>query len=107
MSRYVLKLIRQMHLLGICHRDLHDLNLLVQDGKPLVIDLEHAAEVDPSWPCYDLYGPSEMVPLLAEHRAFGGVLGSTGIWWDAEHDERFGLVTMAMIFGPLGSLEVS
>lgn len=103
----VLELFRAVHALDICHRDLHEGNLLVKDDRPLVIDLEHAVEVDPTWPCYDLYGPSDQVPILPDHQKAGGILGTTGIWWDAEFDQRFGLITVDMIFGPLVDLEAS
>ncbi len=103
----VLEMIRTMHALGICHRDLHEDNVLVKEGRPLVIDLEHAVEVDPSWPCYDLFGPNDLIPLLPEHVAYAQQLGPTGIWWDSYHDQKIGLFTMGMIFGPLREIEAN
>ena len=94
-------MIRLIHSLGICHRDLHEGNIVVKAGKPMVIDLEHAVEVDPLWPCYDLYGPSDRIQLLPEHEEFRDMLGPTGIWWDADHDPKYGIFTMGMIFGSL------
>ena len=105
MGRRVLEMIRAMHSLGICHRDLHDDNVVVKAGKPLVIDLEHAVEVDPAWPCYDLYGPNDLIPLLPEHVTYAQQLGPTGIWWGAYHEQRHGLFTMGMIFGPIEGVE--
>lgn len=98
-------MIRLIHFLGICHRDLHEGNVVVKAARPMVIDLEHAVEVDPSWPCHDLYGPSDRFQLLPEHEGFGEMLGSTGIWWDADHDPKYGLFTMGIIFGSFRDVE--
>jgi hypothetical protein len=100
-----LALVHGIHALGVCHRDLHVENVVVVDGLPMAIDFEHACEVDPVWPCYDLTGPSEQVPLLPAHAKFGGVLGSHGIWWDGPRDDRWlgRYVPLGMVFGPVDS----
>ena len=99
----VLDLIRGMHTLGVCHRDLHVENIVIVDGQALAIDVDHACDVDPSWPCYDLTGPSPQVPLLPAHAQWGGVLGSTGMWWGASQDTRWNgrYVPLGRVFGPL------
>lgn len=91
-----------MHRAGVCHRDLHHLNVMLCSGAPLVIDPEWAIDVDPAVRCYDLYGPGE-VPLLEAHKAYGGTLGAYGIWWDAPVDQRFAVQCrpVGAIFGPL------
>lgn len=100
-----LALVQSIHALGICHRDLHVENVVLIDGIPAAIDFEHACEVDREWPCYDLTGPSEQVPLLPAHAKFGGVLGTYGISWDGPRDDRWlgRYVPLGMIFGPVAS----
>jgi len=102
-----LELVHGMHAQGVCHRDLHVENVVIVDGQPMAIDYEHACQVDPAGPCYDLTGPSDQVPLLAVHRQWGGVLGTFGIWWDAPLEPRFNgrYIPLGIIFGPAhGSL---
>ena len=103
----VIALVEKLHGEGVCHRDLHWQNVVIFGDEPRIIDFEHALDVDREWPCYDLLGPSERVPLLAAHATFGGVLGTQGIWWDAERDERWGLMyrPLGELFGPLQSSE--
>jgi RIO-like serine/threonine protein kinase len=102
MRSEILLAIRKVHSLGFCHRDLHLDNLLVgSSSEPLIIDPEHAYPCNSTSKCYDLYGPSESVPLPPAHVNVGGVIGTTGIWWGAEYDPRFGLISLAMLFGPL------
>ncbi len=99
MATRVVNLIAAVHTHGVCHRDLHDGNVLLRGGQPLVIDLEWAVEVDPAWPCYDLYGPNEHVPVLPYHAAHNG------IWWDVDLT-GVGSKYRAMgeIFGPLSEV---
>jgi hypothetical protein len=72
----------------------------------MAIDFEHACEVDPAWPCYDLTGPSAQVPLLSAHAYWrdrgGRVLGENGIWWNGPLEPSFGgqYVPLGLIFGP-------
>jgi len=82
----VVALIRSIHRLGVCHRDLHARNLVLDGGHPLVIDLELACEVDPEGPCYDTHGPCEAIPVPEQHRAVGGEYGVHGVWWDSPAD---------------------
>lgn len=101
----VLALVHGIHAQGICHRDLHIENVVLVSGRPMAIDFEHAIEVDPEWPCYDLSGPSECVPLLPAHAEWSGVLGTYGISWDGPLDERWSgrYVPLGMIFGPVSA----
>lgn len=92
----VLELIEAIHALGVCHRDLHERNLVLDGGKPLVIDLELACEVNPEWRCYDLYGPSELIPVAEQHVAVNDGLHSVhGVWWDSPANG------LHLVFGPL------
>ena len=96
----VVELIKTMHQLGVCHRDLHAGNVVVgPEDRPLAIDVEWAIEVDPAWPCYDLEGPSSLIPTLPEHVAAGGSLAE-GVWWGNRGLARWGLTTMGDIFDP-------
>jgi hypothetical protein len=99
----VLQMIIRLHTLGVCHRDLHWANIVIIDGEPLAIDFEHALRTDASWECYDLYGPSDLIPLLADHAKFQQVLGTQGIWWGAQRDERWGsaYTPLGYVLGPL------
>jgi hypothetical protein len=96
MRLLVIELITSVHAFGICHRDLHQNNLVLDDRRPLVIDLELACEVDPESPCYDLYGPSDTVPVPEQHVVVGGGYEVHGVWWDSPMDG------LHRIFGPLG-----
>ena len=96
MRSCVLELIEGIHALGVCHRDLHDRNLVLDGGKPLVIDLELACEVDPAWRCYDLYGPSDSIPVAEQHADFNdGHHSVHGVWWDSP------VSGLRSVFGPL------
>ena len=98
MRPLVLELVRSMHALGICHRDLHDRNLVLrrEDETPLVIDLELACDVDPSGACYDLDGPPspylcrELMCASGEpsRPASGGEYGPWGLLHGAWRDLR-------------------
>lgn len=103
MRPLVIDVVRRLHSEGVCHRDLHWENVVAIDGQPFLIDLEHACDVDPAWPCYDFTGPSAEVPLLQAHARFGGVLGTTGMWWGAELDLRWAdrYRPLGKVFGPL------
>lgn len=96
-----LALVHGIHSLGICHRDLHIENVVVIEGRLLAIDFEHACEVDVTWSCYDMTGPSEYVPVLPAHAKFGGVLGTYGIWWNGPLDDRWGgrYAPLGAVFG--------
>jgi serine/threonine protein kinase len=98
MGQLVLGLVKSIHSVGVCHRDLHRQNLVIDDGRPLVIDLELACEADPSGPCYDLYGPSEIIPVAEQHQAVEGDYARYGVWWDSPADG------LNRVFGPLSNL---
>ena len=96
MRASVLHLIEGVHALGVCHRDLHERNLVLDGGIALVIDLELACEVNPAWRCYDLYGPSESIPVAEQHVAVNdGHHSVHGVWWDSP------VSGLHLVFGPL------
>jgi Phosphotransferase enzyme family len=103
MRPHVLALVRGIHEYGVCHRDLHVENVVVIDNRPLAIDFEHASEVDPSWPCYDISGPSMHVAVPPAHVAHGGTLGTSGIWWNGPLDARWGARyrPLGLVFGAI------
>ena len=93
-----LALIDGMHRLGVCHRDLHAGNVVIVPGDQLLaIDMDWATEVDPKWPCYDLEGPSSLIPIPQGHHDAGGEL-LRGVWWGNRDLARWGLITMGDIF---------
>lgn len=96
MANAVVQLIEHVHALGVCHRGLHSSNLLVgTDGRPVVVDLELACEVDPARPCFDFYGPVSGVPIAEQHVQVGGDYAVNGVWWDSP------IAGLAQVFGPL------
>jgi hypothetical protein len=100
----IMKIVK-LHRLGIWHRDLHWENVVVVNDEPFLIDVEHACDVDPSWPCYDQ--PAHQIrSRLPAHAQHGGVLGSYGMWWGATPDQRWDgrYRPLGTIFGPLGEL---
>ena len=101
MKSKVVTLIESIHALGVCHRDLHERNLVLWHGRPLVIDLELACAVDPAWSCYDLFGPSDSVRVAEQHLEDGL---ANGVWWEAKVEPRRRLTTMCEIFGPLNEV---
>ena len=104
MRSRVLDLIRKVHALGICHRDLHDGNLILRRAdRPLVIDMELACDVDPLGPCYDLLGPTAVVPVPAAHLSVGGAFAQ-GVWWGSNlRGSGYSCTALGEIFGPLQS----
>jgi serine/threonine protein kinase len=90
--------LRALHRAGVCHRDVHLHNVVVDEaGVPRFIDFELAARVDPRSGCFDLEGPASGVPVPAEH-ADGGL--KTGVWWN-QWPPALGSWAMARTFGPL------
>jgi serine/threonine protein kinase len=70
----------ELHAIGICHRDLHSENVMVDDeGSLYFIDFALAQRVNPEWSCYDLSGPSEDVPVPYAHACQADHEG--GVWW--------------------------
>jgi hypothetical protein len=97
MRPLVRELINGMHALGICHRDLHDRNVVIGPGDvPLAIDMEHACDAHPRGPCYDLVGPSSGIPVPLHHARQGGVIAE-GIWWGSG-DPGGGLTPLGRVF---------
>ena len=90
--------VKELHSHGICHRDLHDGNVLVRaDGVPVFIDFDFATHGNPDAPCYDLYGPGpSRLPVPDAHAAQTGSRNANGAYWDnAEHR------TLREMFGPV------
>ncbi len=80
----VVSIIRTLHEHGICHRDLHDCNLVLDEELyPLMIDFELACDVDTHVRCYDVYGPSKSVSIPPKHLEIGRAFGN-GVWWGCE-----------------------
>jgi len=101
MRAATLALIHDVHSAGICHRDLHSGNIVILDDRPLAIDFGLATEVEAAWPCYDISGPSKWVPVPHAHAVQGGVIGTTGVWWDAAKDPNW---PSDPYYGPLGTI---
>lgn len=90
--------LRRLHDHGVCHRDVHEDNLVIEkSGTPLFIDFELAIDVSPSDACYDRIGPASGVPVPPAHTRVGLY---AGVWWDSVMPDGFGLGT---VFGPLRS----
>jgi hypothetical protein len=79
-ARAILDCIEGVHAAGMCHRDVHRDNFVVDGAKVLLIDFELARNVDPKSPCYDLIGPPSGVEVPQQH-TFLGV--TEGFWWDS------------------------
>lgn len=95
----LLQLIEAMHTLGVCHRDLHDRNVVIgPGGRPLAIDLELACDLSPGQRCYDLRGPSDQIPVPVQHIRVGGSFRG-GVWWGSR--DLGGYRALGEIFGPL------
>ena len=72
--------IAELHAVGICHRDLHSENAMVDEDESLYfIDFALAQWVDPAWVCYDLNGPSAEVPVPYAHAT--QAQHEHGVWW--------------------------
>ncbi len=90
--------LRALHRAGVCHRDVHLGNVVVDGcGVPRFVDFELAARVDPAGGCFDLLGPESGVPVPREH-AENGISG--GVWWN-QWPPALGTWAMAHTFGPL------
>jgi hypothetical protein len=101
MAHRIIELLRGVHALGACHRDVHVDNIvLTKDLTPLLIDPHFMIESDPDKPCYDLFGPDVSgVPVPQAHVMQGGV-AAQGVWWDAPVQVR----ELGPIFGRIDSL---
>jgi hypothetical protein len=97
MGRRLYERLEEMHQHGICHRDVHDGNVVLRDGEPLFIDFAFAFDSDLRRPCYDLEGPERSgVPVPTAHLTQDDD-HRHGVWWDAP----VGFRTLAHHFGPL------
>jgi tRNA A-37 threonylcarbamoyl transferase component Bud32 len=74
------QVIHRLHAAGVCHRDLHVGNVVLEGARPYLIDFELAAWSDPSLRCYDFVGPNEAIDLPVAHRRVGLL---DGVWWDS------------------------
>jgi serine/threonine protein kinase len=96
MGRRLCVLLVSVHSHGICHRDVHVCNVVLDGDAPLLIDLEFAMDSDPKKPCYDLYGPGPSgLPVPKEHSDHPRNVG--GVWWDCTAQ----VPTLWEAFGPL------
>jgi hypothetical protein len=92
MGNRLLGLLERVHSLGICHRDTHARNFVLDGDQPLIIDPKYAFESDPQQPCYDVHGPDASgVPVPDQHLAQGND-NRFGVWWDAPcpHEDVLG-----------------
>jgi serine/threonine protein kinase len=82
-----IRLTQQIHSLGICHRDLHARNVVVDaEDHPLVIDLDLACSSNPAQRCYDMIGPESGIAIANQHLALGGPYAEYGVWWNSPVD---------------------
>src|ERR1700682_917095 len=79
-GRDILGCTDRLHAAGLCHRDVHERNVVLDDLRPLLIDFELAIEVPPDQACYDLLGPASGTPLPGIHREINLV---DDVWWDS------------------------
>lgn len=92
--------LHRLHAAGICHRDVHLGNVVIDAaGTPRFIDFELATRVDPNGPCFDILGPQSGVPVPEEHRRVGL---AEGVWWN-QWPPALGSAALARTFGPLTS----
>lgn len=99
MRRRLLTFLKKVHReVGICHRDTHIRNFVLEEDRPLLIDPTLAIESDRDRPCYDLVGPAPSgVAIPAVHAAQPNN-NCLGVWWDApEPFEQ----TLGSVFGRL------
>lgn len=75
----LLEQIRILHGAGVCHRDLKVQDIVLDGDRPLFVDFELAAGVDPTMPCYDLMGPASGISAPFVHQIIGL---RDGVWWD-------------------------
>jgi len=101
MGLRVFSRVKELHSHGVCHRDLHVGNIVVQDGQPLFVDMEFAAASDPAKPCYDLIGPERSGVSVPRRHAEQPNANQHGVWWDAENSE---VKTLGHAFGSLQDL---
>jgi hypothetical protein len=90
-SRF-LDLLDRVHSVGVCHRDTHIRNFVLDDGIPLIIDPKYVIESNPQQPCYDLHGPDVSgVPVPDQHLSQDNN-NRFGVWWDAPfpHEDVLG-----------------
>jgi Phosphotransferase enzyme family len=99
MRYLLLQLLSRLHSAGICHRDCHRENIVLDKGLPVLIDFELAIECDPNTPCYDLVGPASGITLPDQHQSIGLF---AGVWWDSPF---VGMANLVKDFGPLFGLQ--
>ena len=85
MGSRLLDLLERVHSVGVCHRDTHVRNFVLDDDMPLIIDPKYAVGSNPQQPCYDVHGPDASgVPVPDEHLNQDND-NRLGIWWDAPY----------------------
>ncbi len=76
----LVEVVQHLHRAGICHRDLHVANLVLDGTRPYIIDFELATWSDPAVRCYDFFGPNAAVELPVAYERIGLW---DGVWWDS------------------------
>lgn len=66
----LVELIRAVHAEGVHHRDFHLNNVVIRDGRPLLIDWFTAIEAPNASCAYDFYGEISGVPKPERHLDF-------------------------------------
>jgi tRNA A-37 threonylcarbamoyl transferase component Bud32 len=85
MGGRLLDLLERVHAVGVCHRDTHVRNFVIDGGMPLIIDPKYAVESNPQQLCYDVHGPEASgVPVPDVHLNQGNE-NRFGVWWDAPY----------------------
>ena len=79
LARSLLDCVQRLHSLGICHRDLHVGNVVVEGDRPFLVDFELALRTPAAGSCYDLMGPASGVRVPFRHE-FLEI--AEGVWWD-------------------------
>jgi serine/threonine protein kinase len=87
MAGRVIRQLKALHRVGICHRDLKAPDIVLNGEEPLLVDFELGTVSDPSGPCYDLLGPKASGIALPEVHAVIARLYMpqliNGVWWDS------------------------
>jgi hypothetical protein len=75
-ARLLVVCFKRLYAAGICHRDGHRDNFVLDGPRALLIDFELACSVYPEGLCYDLVGPASGIAVPWEHQLLGMTQGS-------------------------------
>lgn len=93
MAKHIRDVLRRVHTdAGMCHRDVHIDNIVLDNGQPLLIGPKWAAPTVNDH-CYDLEGPDASgvgLPDLHKDKPHNGV------WWGSSERTR----SLLSVFGP-------